>query len=186
MRDDEIIALFFARDEAALRETERKYGGSLLRLAQSITENPEDAEECVNDTYADVWKRIPPTRPQYFLAYLAKITRHICYGLCDRRNAQKRNGITAELDEMLDTADANGAYDPVREYESAELGHCIDSFLRELGGNERMVFLRRYFWSDSISFIAGFTGFTEAKIKSMLHRTRKKLRAYLESHGFEI
>ena len=92
MEDIRIIELFFARDEAALLETERKYGGRLTALACSITEDPQDAEECVNDTYLEVWQAIPPARPDHFFAFLAKILRHNALTVCEKRHAKKREG----------------------------------------------------------------------------------------------
>ena len=120
MEDVRIIELFFARDEAALLETERKYGGRLTALACSITEDPQDAEECVNDTYLEVWQAIPPARPDRFFAFLAKILRHNALTVCEKRHAKKREGVTVELTRELAEC-LPDSYDPAAEEDSAAI-----------------------------------------------------------------
>ena len=179
MEDSDILNLYFSRDEAAIGNTAKKYGKRLLNLSYSITECESDTEECVNDTYLEAWNRIPPARPDFFFAWLAKITRNFSYKIWEKKKAKKRSAqiisITEELAECV-PSDA----DVVSEAESARLSAVIDGFIRELDETSRLVFMRRYFWSHSIAQISSATGFSHSKIKSMLFRMRNKLKQILE------
>ncbi len=185
MEDMGILDLYFNRDESAIRETDEKYGRKLRGISQNITENPEDTEECCNDTYLCAWRSIPPTRPNYFFAWLAKVIRSFSYKKWERQNAQKRSAnmvaLTRELEECI-----SDSWDMVSELETKRLGASINTFVNKLPKDGQMVFIRRYFYGDSIAEIGVLSGFSQSKITSMLFRLRKQLRNYLEKEGFQL
>ncbi len=180
MDDSKIIELYFARDEKAIEETAKKYGTRLHGLSLSITENALDAEECVNDTYLRLWQSIPPARPAHFFGYIARIVRNISLDLVERRQAKRRSAtvveLTHELEECL----------PSREYETEELREALNSFLYALDGETQYIFMRRYFYSESVGLIAKRTGRSETAVSSLLYRTRNRLRTHLESEGIKL
>lgn len=184
MQDNAIIALYFARRQQAVEETANKYGAYCFSIAYKILENKEDAEESVNDTYLDAWNSIPPHRPSSLSLFLGKITRRISIDKWRRNHAQKRGGgdVALILDELhsclADTTDVE------REMEQRWLSEIINQFLKTLPIQEQKVFLCRYWYLDSIRDICKRFGYTEGKVKSMLFRTRKKLRSVLEKEGF--
>ncbi len=185
MKDQDILELFFARDGAALTETAAKYGQSLLRLSENITQNKLDAEECVNDTYLTAWESIPPERPIHLFAWLAKVTRNNACKRLQAKTRQKRGGETVELtDELAACLPAEG--DMLSELENLRLGRVLDGFVRGLDDDAQYVFMRRYFFSEPIGQIARMTGFSESKIKSMLLRIRRKLKQRLDEEGFTV
>ena len=185
MEDTRIVELFFNRDEAALRETASKYGGRLLTIAHSITENHQDAEECVNDTYLEAWHAIPPTRPTHLFAYLARIIRHNALSVCEKRNAQKRRGITVELTQELCEC-LPSASDPARELEGARIRSTIESFLLAQAPAARRLFMRRYFYAIPIAQLAREAGLTESAVTARLYRMREALRKQLEKEGIDL
>ncbi len=184
MQDREIVDMYFERDESAIRHTSDKYGKPLMALSKNITENIQDAEECVNDTYLQAWNRIPPNRPDRLYAFLARITRNISLDVCEKRHAQKRSAVfvelTAELQECIPSR-----YDEL-DCDNAVLGDALDSFIRSLDSETRYIFVRRYFYSDSIKNISDNVGRKESNVAVILHRTREKLRKRLEKEGIEI
>lgn len=184
MNDANIIALYFQRDEGAIRETERAYGGKLYSVAQRIVECREDAEECVNDTYLKAWNAIPPQKPNYFYAFLAKICRHLAFGKLDWKQAAKRNGEVIALTEELEAC----IPDKTREgqQERKEVVRALNDFLDGLNRESRLLFLRRYWYGDSIREIAVRYGMSESKVKTQLFRTREKLRAYLQKEEIGV
>ena len=186
MDDNDILDLYFDRNETAIKETAAKYGSRLLRISENITGSPEDAKECVNDAYLEAWNRIPPTRPTYFFAYLAKITRSLSLGICDKRNAAKRKASFVELSKELSECLASQDSDILASIEAKELGHLLDEFIRTLNKSEQFVFIRRYFWSDSIAQIAKASDMNEGRIRSMLFRVRKRLKKHLNKEGYSI
>jgi len=186
MDDNKILNLFFARDEAALDSVADKYGAYCRAVAQGILHDREDAMECVNDTYLRAWEAIPPARPGILRIYLAKITRNLALDKHRRRNAAKRGGDTVttlygELTECLPAANNIEV--------EAEAGHitaAIDASLRQMKQEMRLVFMRRYWHADSIEKIADRYHMSVGKVKSMLFRARKKLRADLEGEGVYV
>ena len=184
MEDIRIIELFFDRDETALRETADKYGSRLFGVAHAITGNTQDAEECVNDTYLEAWRSIPPARPSHLFAFLAKIIRHNALTVCEKRRAGKRAGTTVELTRELAEC-LPDPLDPVTEAESARIREALEIFLKTQEATARRLFLRRYFFGVSIAELASETGLTESAVTSRLHRLRQKLRVHLEKEGIE-
>lgn len=184
MDDSRIIELFWSRDERALKETASKYGGYCLRISQNILGNESDSEEAVNDAYLQAWRSIPPTRPAVLSAYLAKITRNIAINRYNSRRAQKRCGseFSLSLDELGEICTEEGSVSAAIDAE--ELALCISDFLKAQEKTARLVFVRRYFFCDSIEALAERFGFSQSKVKSMLHRTRKRLREQLIKEGY--
>lgn len=184
MDDGKLVGLFWRRDEAAIDQTQAKYGQLLLRLAQRITGNMEDSLECVNDTYLAAWNAIPPERPQYFFAYLSKICRNLAFGVLDRREAEKRSATVVELTQELQQCLPDRMAEA--RLEGREIGEVLNRFLGALKTEERRIFLRRYWYGDSVAEIASHFSATQSKVKTQLHRTREKLRRFLEQEGIGI
>ncbi len=179
--DRQVIELYFARDERAIGETEAKYGKLCLRIARNILSDEGDAEECVNDVYLNVWNAIPPRRPAHFAAFVCKITRNLALKRLRFNTAQKRAaGVLVSLSELEELLP-----DPCVSTDLGEepLGRLISAFLRREQAEVRNVFLRRYWYFDSLDDIAERYGFSESKVKSMLYHTRNKLREYLKKEG---
>lgn len=190
MEDEQIIALYFARDEQAISETEQKYGKLCATIAQNILGNIEDVKECVNDTYLGIWNAIPPTCPKNFMAFLCKITRNISLKRLAYNGAEKRDtarmvlfsDLSAEFDNWEDLLlDSHFSQE-----EDVELGKRISHFLQQEKPDSRAVFLRRYYFLDSIGAIATRYGFTESKVKNMLYHTRNRLRKYLVKEMIDL
>ena len=183
MEDKQIIDLYFQRSESAITETDQKYGHYCYSIAYNILENQEDAEESVSDTYWAAWKTIPPKRPSALGAFLGKITRNLSIDRWRSGTAQKRGGgeLALSLEELKECA--SSLQSPDRAYEQKELSLLFNRFLDELPVAEKNVFLCRYFYLDSIAAIATFTGFSQSKVTSMLHRTRIKLRKRISKEG---
>lgn len=184
MEDDKIIRLFWKRDQRAIRETEASYGARLFRLASGILRNHEDAEESVNDTYLKAWNSIPPQKPRYFFAYLAKICRNQSLGMLDWKNAAKRRAVIVELTAEMEQC-IPAPYVESRA-ESGEIGRLLGDFLKNLSEQKRLIFMRRYWYADSIHEIADRYCISESSVKITLHRTRIKLRSYLEKEGIAL
>lgn len=182
MEDRQIIALYFDRNEQAITETDSKYGEKLRRLSQNITRDSLDAQECVNDTYLETWNRIPPHRPDLFFAFLAKIARHKSLDLCDRKNAQKRSAALIELSAELEACiPAPLKTEDIAQYRYLQT--VIRQFLEKLDAEAQYIFVRRYFYGDPVSAIAGAVKRSESGISSILHRLRQKLKKQLEKEG---
>ena len=184
MEDAKIIELFWARDEDAIRQTDAAYGRKLHTLSQKLLLNREDAEESVNDTYMSTWRAIPPHRPNYFFAFLAAICRRLSLNRLDWKTAAKRKAEVVSLTQEM----ALCIPDPsrTRELEAKELGRLLDAFLESLPKDSRLIFLRRYWYADTIAEIAQRYGMTESKVKMQLSRTKDKLRTYLGKEGIRV
>ncbi len=185
MDDSKIIELLWNRDESGIDETRRKYGGYCYSVAYNILGDRHDSEEAVNDTYLGVWNAIPPHKPDIFSSFIARITRNISLKIWRYKYAQKRGCSMAEsLEELGDCIPASSSIE--NEIETKELSVHIDAFLRTLKENDRVVFLRRYWFCDSIADIAKRFGSSESKVKMQLYRTREKLLKYFEKEGISI
>ena len=183
MNDKSIVDLYFSRDEEAITQTDQKYGRYCYSIAYNILTNKEDAEESVSDTYLTAWSAIPPRRPSVLSTFLGKITRHISIDRWRERSAYKRGGgeVTLALEELEDCV--VGLQNVEMEYEQKELIQAYVKFLDALPLTERRVFLCRYWYVDSIETIAKEFGFSQSKVKTMLYRTRAKLRKQLAEEG---
>ncbi len=191
MEDSRIVELYFERNEQAIAESDAKYGRMCMQIALNILNNGQDAEECVNDTYLRAWNAIPPDRPIKLGAYLSKITRHLSLDRYKASHAAKRGSgvFVVSLDELNECVPAGSmgfgsGFDD--ELEARRIGECINRFLKKSRAEIRDVFICRYFFGESISEIARRFGLSESKIKSMLYRTREKLRRALESEGIRL
>jgi len=184
LTDTEIIELYWARNEDAIRETDLVYGRKLHGLADRIVQNYEDAQECVSDTYMKTWDTIPPQRPNYFFAYLAKICRNFALGVLDWKSAAKRKGEVVALTQEMESCIPDPSHE--RKLEGAELGAVLNRFLESLPYESRVIFLRRYWYLDTVAEIADHCGVTQSKVKTQLHRTRAKLHAFLEKEGVTV
>ena len=184
MEDSRIVDLYWQRSEQAIRETETKYGAYCRTIAHNVLGSAEDAREVVNDTWLGAWNSMPTHRPAVLSSYLGKITRRIALKRRQSNTAAKRGGGTVELalEELSGCIPAGQT--PERALEQAELAASLDRFVMGLPMTERRVFLCRYWYLDSISDIAKQFRFSESKVKSMLHRTRKKLKLHLRQEGF--
>lgn len=186
LEDTLIVDLYLARNEEAIRRTDEKYGGNLCALSQKITGSREDAAECVNDTYLAAWNTIPPNTPRtYLLAFLLRIVRCASLDVCRRSTRRKRSATLIELTGELEECIAS----PVGVENTADdraVASALNDFLETLDAQTRNVFLRRYWFADSIRQIATRFGIGESKVKSMLFRTREKLRTWLLERGIRI
>lgn len=181
MEDKLIVDLYWARNENAITQTSVKYGKMMYSTSKSIVGSNEDAEECVNDAYLAAWNSMPENRPTYLGGYMAKIIRNISLGRYDHNHAAKRHGVQVVFEELEECLSDSRM--PEEEYEAGCLRHLLDKFLAGLDEEKRVVFLRRYFYTDSIAEIADRMGMSEGKVKSMLFRLRAKLAEELEEAG---
>ena len=176
--DEKIIELFFERSEQAIRELDIKYGKICHNLSYNIVNSRQDAEECVNDAYLGAWNAIPPVKPDPLLTYICKIVRNISLNLYHRKEAAKRSShYTIAMEEIEACIAATNAVEA--EIEAVELAHIIEGFLDTLTVENRVLFMRRYWFSDSCRDIAGLMGLTEKNVSVRLTRIREKLRQYL-------
>ncbi len=187
MQDNKIIELYENRNEKAISETDKKYGKYCYSIAYNILFNTLDSQEAVNDTYSGVWQSIPPHRPTIFSAFIGKITRRISIDMLRKRNADKRGKgdaeiVLAELSECISC----GSNNTENAVDGIILTEIINNFLASLPNTERRVFMCRYWYMDQIRSISRQFGFSESKIKSMLFRTRQKLKTVLEEEGYNV
>ena len=184
MDDKSIIDLYFSRNQDAITQTDKKYGRYCYSIAYNILTNKQDAEESVSDTYMTAWSTIPPRRPSVLSTFLGKITRHIAIDRWRERSASKRGGgeVTLALEELEECI--AGHQNLEMEFERKELLRAYVKFLDTLPVTERRVFLCRYWYVESIETIADKFGFSQSKVKTMLHRTRVNLRKQFAKEGF--
>ena len=184
MEDEAIVSLYWARDERAVAETEEKYDRYLTKIAYNILNNTEDSRESVNDTYLAAWESIPPHRPSVLSAYLAKLTRRISIDCFRYRTREKRasSEYAISLTELEDCVSGGNTTEEIVNVRL--LADAIGIFLRLQSEEARTAFLGRYYFLDSVKEVAAYCGMSESKCKSLLHRTRLALKAYLEKEGF--
>ena len=184
MNDEQIVSLYWDRDETAIRETERKYDRYLTRIAHNILNNPEDSRESVNDTYLAAWNSMPPHRPSVLSSYLAKLTRRISIDRFRYRTRDKRLGseYALSLSELGDCVSGGNTTEEIVNVKL--LADAIGIYLRTRSREERTAFIARYYFLDPVKEVAAALGITESKCKTLLYRTRVGLKAYLEKEGF--
>lgn len=186
MDDHQIVELYLQRDEAAIAHTAQQYGSRLRGVSYGIVQDHETAEECENDTYLQAWRTIPPNEPRnYLFAFLARIIRHISIDRCRYQQRIRRSAYVQELSAELQCC-IPGPEDTENRMEAIALGQVISAFLRQQPDASRNVFIRRYWYLDSIADIAQRFGMTQGKIKSMLFRSRNALRNHLEKEGYTL
>lgn len=185
MEDEEIVALYWARSEDAIRESERKYGPFCRTLAQNILSIREDAEECVNDTWYHAWNAMPEERPRYLRAWLGKVVRNLALDLWQRNHAKKRyGGMFLLLSELEDCVPAPGTVEEAAD--AAELGRIISRWLNTLPPEDRLLFVRRYWNGQALNDLAREMGFSPAKLAQKMHRLRLNLKKALEKEGVRL
>ena len=185
MDDQKIINLFYERSEQAIKELSKKYGGLCHTIAKNILNNEADAEECVNDAYLGAWNTIPPQSPSPLLSYIIKIVRNLAIKKYHSNCALKRNShydiALSELEECIPSS-----YSVEDEIDAKILTQHLNEFLGSLDKTNRIIFVRRYWYADSISKIANAFQMSDHTITMRLSRTREKLRNFLLKEGFEI
>lgn len=185
MTDIEIIDLYWARKEQAIRETKNKYGRLIGSVLGNICRNVSDAEECENDTYLTVWNSIPDARPQKLSAFVCAIARNIGLKRVEYWSAEKRNpNMLTALDELFEVITGEDSIE--RHVEQMALAEALNTFLSGQREEDRLFFLRRYWYFDSIRDIAKRFSSSEDRVKSSLFRTRRRLAVYLAEQGFEL
>lgn len=181
MEDTQIIQLFFARSEEAIMALAEKYGTACQKLSFNILQDNRDAEECVNDSYLTVWNRVPPAIPSPLFAYLCKIVRNLSIDRYRKRHAAKRTDTLTvaweELEPFLPAAST-----PEQEMDSRQITIILNQFLGTLSRQDRLMFLRRYWFMDSYQEIAQIAGLNENTLSVRLTRIRKKLKTYLQEN----
>lgn len=184
MEDREIVSLLLARSERALDAAAAKYDGYCRAIARGILGDDEDARECVNDTWLRLWNSVPPNRPAVLSTYLGKLTRRAAIDALRRRCAERRGGgeLPLVLEELAECVPSAQSVEQAAE--DAALAEAVNAFLGTLPETERRVFLCRYWYLDPIAAIGRRFRCSESKVKTMLLRTRKKLRLYLQQEGF--
>lgn len=186
MEDSQIVDLYLQRDETALDHTAEKYGQRLRRISHGIVDDEQTAEECENDTYLQTWNLIPPHEPRtYLFAFLSRIVRNLSIDRCRSRERLKRGAVitalSAELECCIPAPD-----DTACRVEAQELADAISAFLKAQPQTRRNVFLRRYWFAESVENIAKRYHMSQSKVKSMLFRTRNALRDYLQKEGYVL
>lgn len=186
MQDNKIVAMYWQRNEAAIHETEKKYGHYLCKIAYNILFDLEDSKESVNDTYMKAWNSMPPHKPNILSSYLGKITRQISIDIFRTRNRVKRQAseYAISLSELEECIPGNRTTE--QEVELHLLADAVNSYLGTLSKDVRTTFIGRYYYADSIKEIAAYHNASESKVKSMLYRTRQGLKKYLKQEGFEL
>ena len=184
MNDSQIIALYFNRDELAIKETDAVYGRKLHTLSTNILNSREDADECVSDTYMKTWNSIPPTRPLHFYAFLVSICRNLSLNKLDWKMAAKRNAEVVSLTLELENCIPDNLHNT--EMERRELQRLLEQFLETISKESRVIFLRRYLYADTIAEIASQCQISESKVKTQLHRIRRKLYNHLKMEGIDL
>ena len=183
MEDKDIITLYWERSEEAIRATADKYGGYCAAIIRRVLGDGRDSEECLNDTWLGAWNAMPPQRPERLPPFLGRIARNTALDRYDYNAAQSRSGCAAVLEEL---AECVGGQPMEENFNLRRLGEAISAYLDAVSPECRRVFLRRYWYCDTIQEIAAGCGFTQGKVKSLLHRARKGLRAYLIEEGYDL
>ena len=186
MEDAKIVQLYWDRDPDAIVHTADKYGAYCRAVAVNILGSHEDAEECVNDTYMSAWRAMPPHRPAILSTFLGKLTRNLAFNRYKQLRADKRGGsrIPMVLDELAECVPSPGCVEQAMEYQ--ELVQAVDVFLDTLSVEKRVMFVRRYWYNDSLAEIAARVGKKEKTVSKALERIRAQLRQYLEERGYRV
>ncbi len=186
MEDEQIVSLYWARDEKAIGETEKKYDRYLTKIAYNILSDYEDSRESVNDTYLAAWDSMPPHRPAVLSTYLGKLTRRISIDIFRGRNRQKRKASEYALS-LSELGDCVSGGNTTEEAVNVKLlADAIGIYLRLIAPEARNAFLGRYYYMDPLKEVAAYCGMTESKAKTVLYRTRQGLREYLQKEGFDL
>ncbi len=182
LSDDEIIELYFSRDERAITETDRKFGNYLLTIIRNYVRDERDVEECQNDAYAVAWKKIPPERPDCLSAYLAKIALNISREKYKKANRKKRSAETVSFNELGELISERDSVE--NEYSRQELRRIINDFVNGLSERERFIFVCKYYCADKIGYIAKMLGVSESTVTKELKKLKEKLKTELMKNGY--
>lgn len=186
MNDEEIVELYIKRDENAIRQTQRKFGKRIINISKNITGSELTAEEVENDTYLRAWENIPPAEPRtYLFAFLARIARNLSISICRERSALKRNAMLVELSDEMEEC-IPSSVNVEADAEGNMLLELINKFLFSKSEDKRNIFMRRYWYLDSVGEIAKRFGISESNVKTSLFRMRTELREFLEAQGIQI
>ncbi len=186
MEDKDIVDLYWARNELAIKQTKDKYENYCGKIAYNILFDYEDAKECLNDTYLKTWNSIPSNRPGKLGLYVGKICRNLAINMFEKYNASKRAGTQTEL-ALDELSECLGDKDNVQEYVDYNLlRDSINNFLRKQNKQNRVIFVRRYFYMSSIEEIAKEYGMSLSNVKMSLKRTRDSLKDYLIKQGYDL
>ena len=184
MQDSQIVDLYWRRNEAAIDQTDKKYGRYLTKIAYNILADREDSQESVNDTYLAAWNSMPPHRPDVLGTYLGKLTRRISIDFFRKRTSQKRGGGEYALSLQELESCISGGNTTEQALDLQLLSEAIETYLRSVTQEARNVFIGRYYYLDPVKKIAGYCRISESKTKILLHRTRQGLWEYLQKEGF--
>lgn len=187
MQDEQIIDLYFARNESAISESDTKYGGYVQSISHNILGDLEDAKECRSDTWLHAWNAMPPFHPEKLCAYFGKIARNLSLNRYEKEHAQKRGGseVPGVIDELAEClADTNA--DVETQSEGKEITAVINDFLEELDPKKRALFVRRYFYASPVRDIAHDYEMRESAVKMQLLRMRGELKQQLMDHGINL
>ncbi len=184
--DEQIVELYWNRDENAIKETDIKYGKRLFRIAYNILNDIYDSEECQNDTYLGIWNAIPPTRPAVFVAFITQIMRHTAINRYKSKKNKKKipSDYTVTIDELYNTLQSEDSV--IASYEAKELGRMISSYIKELSDKEQYIFVGRYYMADSVKTIAKELRLTESAVYKALDKIKKGLKNHLERNGVNV
>lgn len=187
MTDEMIVSLYWERDEGAIAATDKKYGKYLTKIAYNILNDDEDTKESLNDTYLAAWDSIPPNRPKILSSYLVKLIRRTSIDVFRKKNREKRKAsqYSLSLSELSECLPANTPT-PEEGLETKILANKINSFLYSQKKEVRTVFIGKYYFLDSVKDIAKYSGLSEAKVKTILYRTRISLKSFLEKEGYHL
>lgn len=185
LEDHEIVSLYWAREERAIQETDRKYGAVCLSVSRNLLGRYEDAEECVNDTYLAAWNAMPDERPENLRAWLLRVIRNLSIDRFRHDHAAKRyDGLELLLSELEDCVPSLISVE--QEAEALETGRIIDEWLRSLNAEDRQLFVRRYFSGETLKALAVRYGLSEGRLAKRMFRLRKQLRSVLEKEGISL
>ena len=180
MEDHQIIELYFAREELAIEETAKRYGGVCMQVSMDILQDRMDAEECVSDTWLQTWRTIPPQRPTILKAFLCRITRNLSINRLRERKAKRRDrDMTLSLEELEGVLS-------IPEDKSEGLSELISEFLRSLDREDRLLFMGRYWHGQSVRELADRMGLSANAAAVRLHRIREELRDFLTDKGVTV
>ncbi len=179
LEDEKIIDLYWERSESAITETDIKYRSRCIYVARSVLNDISDAEECLNDTYLTAWNLMPPERPKFLSSFLFKIVRnHSLNKLRFNNNSKRKKDISFSTEELEECVDGNSSVED--KFDESEVVNAINEFLESLKKDRRYIFVRRYWYLDSIADIAGHCSMTEDNVMKILSRTRMQLKEYLK------
>ena len=185
MQDEKIVALYFERNELAIKMSAENYGSYCRKIAMNILSSPEDSEECVNDTWYQAWRSIPPQRPNSLSAYLGRITRNCAISKYRANRAMKRSdGMTILLSELEDCIPSQSSIE--QDLDEKHLSECINNWLKAIPSDDRILFVRRYWFGDTVKSLAKESGLSQNQMSWRMFKLRERLKKELEKEGISI